>query len=191
MNRDNVLFAVIGLLVGFIAGYLLHEVMAARQPPRNPGQQSAGGSGGPPMGTNPAMEEILRLRDYVEANPNDAEAVLRLANLNFHIQSWDRARQLFEQYLRLRPEEPDVLSDLGVCYLELGNSQRALDLFNRAQELDPNHWQSRYNEVVILAFDLRDFAAAERVIEELRRLQPGNPDVEALAAAVARQRDST
>ena len=34
MNKDNLIFAVIGILVGFIAGYLMHEVVASKQPPR-------------------------------------------------------------------------------------------------------------------------------------------------------------
>ncbi len=34
MNRDHALVLVVGLLVGFVAGYLVHEVMASSQPPR-------------------------------------------------------------------------------------------------------------------------------------------------------------
>ncbi len=204
MNKDNLLYALAGLLLGFVSSYLLFEAMAARQPPRRPpgavlpgdapaAEAGAPGAAAPPGGAQagaagqPPMEEILRLRDHVAKNPDDADAVIRLANLNFDIQNWARARELYEQYLKLRPGEPDVLSDLGVTYFEMGDAQGAVALFDRAQALSPDHWQSRFNEVFVRAA-VEDFAGAEAVIGELQRLQPNNPDVARLAAEVARRK---
>ena len=145
MNKDNFLFALIGLLVGFISGYLLHEVMAARQPARAlpgqamaapPGTSAPGGQAEQPPAASqqagPSMEQVQQLADYVEKNPNDAEAALQLAHLNFDIQNWGRARDLYQRYLELRPENPDVLTDLGVTYRNLQDHERALQLFRRA-----------------------------------------------------------
>ncbi len=209
MSKDNLLYALFGVLLGFVSGFLMKEAMDLRQPPRRvpgvplagdaapggggapagmPQQGAGGGAAGPPGAGMPSMEEIEALRDHVAKNPEDADAVIRLAGLNFQIQNWPRARDLFTQYLKLRPEEPDVLSDLGVVYRELGDHQEALAHFDRAQELAPDHWQSRFNEVVVLAFDLQDYAAAEKVIEELKRLQPGNQDVQQLEAEVQRRK---
>ena len=208
MQRDHFLTLTIGLLAGFIAGYLVHDFMAVRQPARlpageaaaraalAPGQAAPGGGAAtsqpapssqaqtPP----PPMAEIQRLREHVEQNPNDADAVLLLANLNFDIRSWARARELYQRYLALRPRDPDVLTDLGVAHRELGEHRQALDLFAEAQRLRPDHWQSLYNQVVVLAFDLKDFAAADRALAALRELQPANPSVTELAAEVARRR---
>ena len=204
MNKDNLLYALAGLLLGFVSGFLMKEVMDVYQPPRRPpgavlpGDAPAAEAGVPPGGApaggvqagaagQPPMEEILRLRDHVAKNPDDADAVIRLANLNFDIQNWARARELYEQYLKLRPGEPDVLSDLGVTYFEMGDAQGAVALFDRAQALSPDHWQSRFNEVFVRAA-VEDFAGAEAVIGELQRLQPNNPDVARLAAEVARRK---
>ena len=206
MNKDNLLYALAGLLLGFVSSYLLFEAMAARQPPRRPpgavlpGDAPAAEAGVPPGGAagapggaqagatgQPPMEEILRLRDHVAKNPGDADAVIRLANLNFDIQNWARARELYEQYLKLRPGEPDVISDLGVTYFEMGDAPGAIAHFDRAQALSPDHWQSRFNEVFVRAA-VKDFAGAEAVIGELQRLQPNNPDVARLAAEVARRK---
>lgn len=193
VSRDHLLFAVIGLLVGFITGYLLHETMAARQAaPRTAGAALDPGDGtpGPPGSPEPPMEAINRLRRHVEENPRDAEAVLLLANMNFEIRNWPRARELYTQYLGLDPENPDVITDLGVCHRELGEFKQALELFARAQALAPEHWQSRYNEVVVLAFDLDRPDAAAETLQELQRLQPENPSVAQLAEEVARRRGS-
>jgi tetratricopeptide (TPR) repeat protein len=204
MNRDHFLWVTIGLLAGFIAGYLVHDFMAVRQPARIPpggaAAHAALGVGQAPPGSGPAaapseggaspasMAEIQRLREHVEQNPNDAEAVLLLANLNFDIRNWARARDLYQRHLELRPGDPDVLTDLGVTHRELGEHQQALALFTEAQRLKPDHWQSLYNQAVVLAFDLKDFAAADRVLAALRELQPANPSVTELAAEVARRR---
>lgn len=201
MTRDNVLFILIGILIGFIAGYLMQEVMLTRQPARlvhgdgaQAGAPSPGG-GGPGAGARTNQQaaaqaraqEIAQLRSYLESNPEDERAVLRLANLSYDGQSWSDCIQYYERFLELEPGQPDVLSDLGVCYQKIGEPQQALEAFDRAQEIAPDHWQSRFNEVVILAFDLGDFERAEQVLEELRELQPDNPNIERLAEEVARR----
>jgi tetratricopeptide (TPR) repeat protein len=198
VNRDNALFVTIGILIGFIAGYVLHEVMAARQPPRLPAPGAPSTAQQGPMSAPaaeeeqapavPPMAEIQRLREHVEKNPNDADAVLLLANLNFDIKNWARARTLYEQYLTLKPGNPDVLTDLGVTLRALGEYKPALGFFNRAVGMSPTHWQARFNKVVVLALDLKDFPAAEVELKELQRLQPQNASVAQLAAEVARRK---
>ncbi len=214
MNRDNLLFATIGILVGFIAGYLMHEVMASRQPPRltpelraqlvapggenggpapsegdagagplaeAPGPGAAGPAGG---GTGPAMQAIQELKDYVEKNPNDAQAVRKLADLNFDIRNWQRAQELYRHYLELQPNDADVLTDLGISYRETKDFDQALKYFQEAKKVAPDHWQAYYNQVVVLAFDLKKLDEANQVLVKLQQMQPGNPDVEKLAGAV-------
>jgi len=190
VNRDNVLFLVIGVLAGFLGGYMLQESMAAVQPARmaapQDGFHGVGVSGAVPLGdpNAAASAEIERLRQTLEADPNDVGALLALANLNFDIQRWDRARELYTRYLALRPDDADALTDLGICLRAAGEFQAALEKFSKAQALAPDHWQSVYNEVVVRAFDLADQASALAALERLERLAPGNPDVARLATEV-------
>ncbi|HEX9941844.1 MAG TPA: tetratricopeptide repeat protein [Thermoanaerobaculia bacterium] len=215
MNRDNLIFAVIGVLLGFISGYVLHDVVASRQPPRltpelraqiaMPGEDptapmgeaaaqappaagAAPGAGAPASG--PAMAEIQQLREYVDKNPNDAQAVRRLADLNFDIGNWARAQELYSHYLTLQPNDPNVLTDLGISYRETRQFDQALERFRQAKKVAPEHWQSLYNEVVVLAFDLKRHDEALQVLADLQRMQPNNPDVAKLAAAVNNQRNA-
>lgn len=232
MNRDhllmNVMSGLVGVLVGFVIAYPVFEVMSARQPPlRPPGQAgpapgAAAPGGAAATGGGPAAEEVRRLREIIENDPGNADAILALANLNLSIQDFIRARDLLDRYVALRPgepqalrtlanlhfetnqyaeardgylrylelapEDPDVLTDLGTSYRNLEEPQRALELFRRAQKLRPDDWISRFNEVVVLAFDLGDYDAADRVLEELKALQPDNPQVSSLAAEVERRR---
>lgn len=211
MNRDHFLFLLIGLLGGFLGGYLAHEAMTELQPARllagAPGTPAppAGRATGPmapsapsapnvpsptAQGAAPAeapMAEINALRETLERDPNDQRALLRLADLNFDIQRWDRAAELYERYLELSPGDPDALTDLGITYRARRQFDRALELFRQAQAAQPDHWQSRFNEAVVLGIDLADLAGAERALAELRRISPGNPDVERLATELQRR----
>jgi TolA-binding protein len=223
LNKDNLLFLMGGLLIGFVSAYLFFETMAVRQPPRltpalraqiamgdeaggAPGggptdarvadaNAMSGGGGAPAAGGGPAtgggqpgMAEIQQLRDFVAKNPNDADAVRKLADLNFDIQNWSRAQELYAHYLQLKPKDPDVTTDLGITYRGMGKFDQALDRFHEAEKISPDHWQAYYNEVVVLAFDLKKLDQAHQILARLQQMQPGNPDVAKLSAAVSRQR---
>jgi hypothetical protein len=247
VNRDNLLFATIGVLLGFIAGYLMHEVMVARQPLRRPpgeggvvsadqaagqpgadapnggggdpagdasgqgsdrsgagqvaagpGGQDAAGSGAaagapggaPASGAPPVapMAEVQRLRDYVATHPKDADAVLKLANMNFDIRNWGRARDLYTQYLGLRDGDADARTDLGVCYRELRQFDSALDQFRHVESISPTHWKALFDEVVVLGIDLKQFDAADKAMARLKALVPAEPEVAQLASELQRRR---
>jgi Flp pilus assembly protein TadD len=221
VNRDNLLFATIGILVGFITGYLVHEVMATRQPPRLtpelraqivvPGGEQGGGGpapegdagaapaanegqAGPAAGAAgagggaPAMQAIQELKAYVEKNPNNADAVRQLANLNFEIRNWKRAQELYRHYLELKPGDPDVMTDLGTAYRATKEFDKALELFQQVHKAAPDHWKSYFNEVVVLAFDLKKPDEAKAPLAKLQQMQPGNQAVIELADAVSKQR---
>lgn len=228
MTKDNLLFAVVGILIGFLSGYLMEEAMDSRQPARAiPGQAGMGGPGattgampglgGPGAGPMPDMPggstggspmEIMRqlegLQQQLARDPNNADLVLAVANESFDVANqvpnpagsrplWMQARELYTRYLEMRPQDPNlpnVLSDLGVSHQELGEYDQALSMFRRAREIAPDHWQSLFNQVVVLAFNMRQFDEAQQVLEDLQRVQPNNPDVQRLATAVEQQRNA-
>ncbi len=192
MNRDNALFAVIGLLAGFIGGYVMQEVMSERQPARRVSGTSsaaAGGGGSSPAtgGGQPAMEQVQQLARYVQENPEDAAAVRQLGDLNYDIQNWSRAAELYERYLKLQPGDVNVMTDLGASYRFLGEPQQALEKFRQIRGINPTHWQARYNEILVLGWDLGEMGAAQQALAELQSLQPDNPDVVRLAQELERR----
>ena len=207
MSRDHFLFLVIGLLSGFIAGYLVHESMSNRQPaplwhgagtaqaPAQPGNPSAGAASAPAAGTTQgagpqamaAMEQVQRLRAYVEENPTDLDALRSLANMNYDIANWQRAAELYERLLDQKADDVDAMTDLGACYRNLGRFDDALRLFRQAREQKPSHWQARYNEILVIAFDQGNPQGAVESLTELKKMQPENPDVNRLAAELERR----
>jgi hypothetical protein len=56
--------------------------------------------------------------------------------------------------------------------------------------MQPDHWQSRFNEVIVLGFDLGRVDEAAQVMAELKELQPDNPNVQRLDQELERLRDN-
>lgn len=233
MSRDSLLYTLIGLLVGFIAGFMLHESMASRQPaPSFVGMAEQIGAGAAPQSPAPivggatgpqdSMQQVQRLRQYVEENPDDLEALKVLANLNLSIrnlsraselferyveqkdddlevlqaygnlsydqQAWPKAAELYERYLEISPSNHGVQTDLGAVYRYLGRYEDALAQFESVLRDKPDHWEARFNEVLVKTVDLRDYEGAEVSLRQLQTLRPGDPAVERLATELERRR---
>jgi Flp pilus assembly protein TadD len=55
------------------------------------------------------------------------------------------ALERFEQAVRINPDEPRALNNLGQALVRVGRAQEALPHFVRATELNPAEWQPRFN----------------------------------------------
>lgn len=223
MNKDNLLFTLLGLVLGFVTGWLMFEKIAMRQPPRltqdqlaavmsgaavpGPGSAPSAPTGAAPQGAMPGAapgpgqidtSKLDALQAQLQQNPQNPDLILAVANESFDIASkagkapfvWQQARDHYLQYLSLKEPNPDVLSDLGVTYRELGQYDDALKTFQQAEKMAPEHWQSKYNQVIVLAFDLKQYDKAQSILDDLQKLHPDNQDIQQLAAAVARERSA-
>ncbi|HUO87206.1 MAG TPA: tetratricopeptide repeat protein [Thermoanaerobaculia bacterium] len=202
MSRDNALWGMAGVLVGFVAAYFLFEAVAGRQPPRvttgtaipaaqAPGAPTAAPGGAPDGVEAPFLQQRARqLEGVVENDPTAADAWLELANLRFDLARYPAAVEAYERHLELATPDPDVLTDFGLSLHMIGRPEDALAQFDRAQQIAPDHWKSQFNEAFVLAFDLGRFDEAWQVVERLRRMQPGNPDVERLATEISARRSA-
>jgi tetratricopeptide (TPR) repeat protein len=221
VNKDNLLFTLFGLLLGFVAAWLMFERVALRQPPRltpdqlaaaaagqavpGPGSAPSASAGAPPAGMPGAAPQaqidtskLDDLQRRLQQSPQDPDLILAVANESFDIASkagkapfvWQQARDHYLQYISLKQPNPDVLSDLGVTYRELGQYDDALKTFEQAEKMAPEHWQSKYNQVIVLAFDLKQYDKAQSILADLQKEHPDNADIRQLAEAVARERSA-
>jgi tetratricopeptide (TPR) repeat protein len=152
----------------------------------------AGVPGAPPLGpgasqmpgrpaVNPAVRQHLQeAQAAAEAKPGDYDALVHLGNAAYDAREYAQAVDAYERALKIRPDDPNVLTDLGTALRNLGDLDRALELFRKARSIDPKHWQSLYNEVVVLAMDKHDHPAADAAFARLKAEHPGLPAVQAL-----------
>ncbi|HBL26070.1 MAG TPA: hypothetical protein DD490_04460 [Acidobacteria bacterium] len=115
-----------------------------------------------------------------------AQGWLARANGYVDQKRWMEAKEAFLRYLDEHPADVNATADLGLCYKELGDYERAIRNFDRALVLDPGHWQALYNKIIVLGYHVDKKAEAKKLMRELRRLQPKNPDVARLARDVAK-----
>jgi TPR repeat protein len=203
LKREHVAFLLGGLVFGILFGFGLAHAIANR-----PGTVAAAGEGteipspaGPPApsqvpsggqvpsgaqggGGAPMLAELQRLQQQVRDHPDDAAAWTRIANLYHDAGMYSQAVGFYEQAATLLPGDPNVLTDLGVCYRGAGDPEKALQAFARAEKADPRHWQSLYNQVVVYGLDLKQPAQAQAALRRLEAVNPQAPGLAALKEAV-------
>ena len=88
---------------------------------------------------------------------------------------------LCEKFKTVDPIDNARAFTLVMVMSHLGRPQEALELFRETQALDASYWPARFNEILVLAYDLQDGEAAKKKLAELQALQPSNDRVNRLA----------
>jgi predicted Zn-dependent protease len=91
------------------------------------------------------LGEVERQRAYVDANPDDMEATLALANAMHDAKLTDQAIVYYKKYLLKNPTNPDARVDLGICYFELGDHDTAIEEMTLAVKDNPTHQLGHFN----------------------------------------------
>jgi hypothetical protein len=205
MWKNPIATAVIGLLLGFFFGYLIGQKQGVVRGPQAT-DPHAGVPGAPALTGQPQMppeggrtaatanprllEQTRELETLIAKDPKNYDHLVQMANTQYDLNNFVIAVDYYEKARTIKDDSPDVLTDLGVCYKETGKPQKALELFDRAADMRPDHWQSRYNAAVVRLFDLNDPAGAKVEVDKLKQLQgkiPGIPDLTGLEGEIAKR----
>jgi tetratricopeptide (TPR) repeat protein len=150
----------------------------------NPPAQEQGGSTAavPPTGT----VAVIPAGGLPAAVPAPAPVVNRevtyeVAQSSYTAGRFGEAKEMFEGYVSLKPENPFGHYMLGLASWKSGDLVRAESAFDRALELDPSHVKSWVNSARLLLDLNRDHEALERA-EQALVLEPGLPDALRLKA---------
>lgn len=210
MNREQLRFLATGLMFGFLLGYIVAYAVyepgvvqrAAPIPPAgNMGMSgpppAAGGGGGLPSGQggeqmmNRVFEEMAALKKVIEQDPDDAPAIVRLANLYHDAAMYEQAVDYYGRSLEVDPSNVNARTDMGSCMRELGRSDDAISEFRRSLEIEPRHWQSWLNLGVVSLFDKNDIETASEAFAMLEEINPSFHDLPQLKEAVQKARDAS
>jgi tetratricopeptide (TPR) repeat protein len=163
LTKNAVVFGlIIALGIGFAAGWLVRD---ARE---SGGRDQAGA--GPESAAMAA--QIDQLKAQTAADPRNAGAWEHLGHLYFDSGQPGPAVAAYAKYLELSPGDPDVLTDMGVMYRELGQSDRALECFDAAIAANPRHEIAHFNKGIVLLTDKGDTAGALAAFTALLRINP-------------------
>jgi len=75
----------------------------------------------------------------LEQDPHHAFALNYLGELNLNIDDDpEKAITVFDKVLEMNPEATDIVFNKGICYLHMGEIEKAIEQFHRAQQMDPD-----------------------------------------------------
>jgi len=75
--------------------------------------------------------------------------------------------------------------DMGTCYRNTGQPQKAVEAYRKALAVNPNHLNAHRNLGVVSAFDLGDRKTAVQAFEEYLRLAPNAQDAAQVRQLIA------
>jgi tetratricopeptide (TPR) repeat protein len=182
MSRENILFAIIGILFGFIIGFMFASSMSQKQ--ASPQATAAMPTDHPPVaGGGQGAQDPQAVREQVTASlekarsePNNFEAQVKAAELYYQIQRYDQAIEFLLKANQLKPTDYRTVVILGRVNLDAGHYDTAEKWYRAAMKM-------KSDDVMVLAglaaatLEKGDAKAAEDAIAQLEKVDPSSQDL--------------
>ncbi len=142
-------------------------------------------------------EAVRLLRRAHEGDPKNYEATLYLAHALLAVARttdpnlFEDARTVYQQALRLKPDDPNAHTGLGMTYFfdKPSDPQRAIDEYRQALVLDARHEQTLQNLASAL-IAVGDRTEAHKIIERLKSVNDQNPALPDIEAQLIQSRNA-
>lgn len=177
MKRENILFGIIGLLLGVIVGffganYLNRNSAAPVQAQTAPALQSAPTSPGQaPSGA--MIPEVAAALEKAKSEPDNFAAQKQAGMMYYRIQRFDEALRYLTQANRIDPEDRETIVTLGNINFDAGKYEEAEKFYTAALEQKPEDINVRTD--LGLSFFLRQPRDIDRAIGEYRKALTYDP----------------
>ncbi|HEU4836345.1 MAG TPA: tetratricopeptide repeat protein [Pyrinomonadaceae bacterium] len=183
MSRENILFAIIGLLLGFIVGFMFASSMsqkAALQPATAgalPSDHPPVGGGGQNAQNPQAMfAQVQAALEKARTEPQNFEAQVQAADLYYQIQRFDQAIEYLLKANQLKPADYRTVVLLGMVNLDAAHYDQAEKWYRAAMKM-------KSDDVMVLSglaattLQKGDAKAAEDAIAQLEKVDPNSEDL--------------
>jgi tetratricopeptide (TPR) repeat protein len=184
MNRENLLFGIIGILLGFIVGFIFASTMSQKMntpaapttasgpmPADHPPVGAPGG--GDPQATR---AEVAAQLEKAKNEPNNFDAQLKAAQLYYQIQRFDQSIEYLLKANELKPTDYQTVVTLGVVNLDARHYETAEKWYRAAMKM-------KSDDAIVLAglaeatLQKGDAKAGEDAIAKLEKLDPSSQDL--------------
>lgn len=175
VNSKIIFSFLFGLFIGFGVGYVVTDIHYRKTELKIPETANPA--------TNNPMDDVHRqlnaLQEIIKRNPEDWNALVGLGNLYYDINQFDKAIPYYQRAVEIK-KDPNVLADLGTCLRETGRAMEAIKIYEEVLKIDPKHWRSIYNIIIVSIHDLKDKKRAETYFEKLKELNPAEVNLNLL-----------
>lgn len=184
MNRENLLFAIIGVLLGFIVGFMFASSMSQKVAQT----QTAGASQNmpadhPPVGSAQSGMDPAAMREQVTAQiekarnePTNFDAQIKAAELYYQIQRYDQAIEFLLKANTLKPSDYETVAVLGLVNLDAGHYDQAEKWYRAALKMKPDD-ERVLAGLAAATLQKGDAKAAEDAIAQLEKAYPSSQDL--------------
>ena len=188
MTRDNLLFSVIGLLLGFIVGFIFASSMNQRYGPAGTAGVAASqnlpadhppiesGDAGNTQNPQQVFAQVQAAMTKARNEPNNFDAQVTAAKLEYQVQRYDQAVEYLLKANQLKPDNFEVVMMLGEANLEGGHSDVAEKWYKAALTKKPND-VSALASLAFTYLQKGDAKEAEKAIANLEKADPTNQDL--------------
>jgi tetratricopeptide (TPR) repeat protein len=183
MSRENILFAIIGVLLGFIVGFMFASSMSQKTAM----QTATAGTQGmptdhPPVGGQNApnsqavFAQVQQALEKARNEPKNFEAQVAAADLYYQIQRYDQAIEYLLKANQLKPTDYRTVVLLGMVNLDAGHYDTAEKWYQAAMKM-------KSDDVMVLAgladttLKKRDVKGAEDAIARWEKVDPNNTEL--------------
>lgn len=187
MNKDNILFGVIGLLLGLIIGFVFaNKTNQSGMVQQNPGTTTMANPNLPAdhpaldqqqqqqaAAMMPQVNEAIKIAD---AEPNNFEAQMKVAAMFYSIQNYNKAVEFLQRANKIKPEDYDSIVQLGHSNYDAGNFAEAEKWYVKALAKKPDDVAVRTD--MASTFVLRNPPDVDRAIKEYLGSLQYNPNHE-------------
>ena len=180
MTRENILFAIIGILLGFIVGFMFASSMSQRMP--EPQRSQAMPADHPPVGgqntpdPQAVREQVTASLEKARNEPKNFDAQVKAAELYYQIGRYDQAIEFLLKANQIQPTDYRTVTLLGLTNLDAGHYETAEKWYRAALKM-------RQDDVMVLAglaaatLEKGDAKAAEDAIAQLEKVDPNSEDL--------------
>jgi tetratricopeptide (TPR) repeat protein len=198
MNREPWIFAIFGVLFGFVLGYMVagsrHDAAVparvAAMPPGLPNAPAPAAVGAAPAPTeSPKLDpaEVRALTSLAEKEAQNLSVRVELGNLLMDHGQEAEAARWYREALAIDPTQTDVRVDLGACLVRAGQYTEALAAFDEALKRNPGHKKALFNKGVAFMQSGQPKLAVG-VWDDLLKRYPDDPQLKDLREQIQRVR---
>jgi tetratricopeptide (TPR) repeat protein len=181
MSRENILFGIIGILLGFIVGFMFASSMSQKMqtassqglPSDHPPVASQTGGGGDPEQTRAQVTaDIEKARN----EPQNFDAQVKAAELFYRIGRFDQAIEFLLKANQLRPTDYNTVVTLAIVNLDAKHYEPAEKWYRAALKM-------KQDDIVVLAglaeatLQKGDAKGGEEAIGMLEKIDPNSQDL--------------
>lgn len=147
MNKQNILFTLIGLFAGFIGGFVLANNINRSSAFQTPVAQIPSGAPNSPQTQSVDIKEnqggamvpeVAATLDKAQNEPNNFAAQIQAGQMYARIQNTEKANEFLQRAVAVHQDKFDDLATLGNGFFDLKNYDEAEKWYTKALEKNPD-----------------------------------------------------